>query len=65
MAFRKKATFILAHQPDILIVPECEHPDKLKFSAGTSIPTDILWCGDNQNKGIACFRILNYYWLKK
>jgi exodeoxyribonuclease-3 len=55
MAFRKKAKFILAHQPDIPIVPECEHPDKLKFSAGTAIPTDILWYGDNQNKGLGIF----------
>ncbi len=29
MAFRKKAEFILAYNPDILIVPECECPDKL------------------------------------
>ena len=32
MAFRKKADFILTYKPDILIVPECEHPDKLKFN---------------------------------
>jgi exodeoxyribonuclease III len=31
MAFRKKADFILTYKPDILIVPECEHPDKLLF----------------------------------
>jgi len=43
MAFRKKAGFILAHQPDILIVPECEHPDKLIFSASTREPSDLLW----------------------
>ncbi len=28
MAFRKKTDFILAHKPDILLVPECEHPGK-------------------------------------
>jgi len=55
MAFRKKADFILAHKPDILIVPECEHPDKLKFNADTPKPTDILWFGMNQNKGIGIF----------
>jgi hypothetical protein len=32
MAFRKKADFILTYNPDILIVPECENPDKLLFS---------------------------------
>jgi exonuclease III len=55
MAFRKKAEFILAHKPDILIVPECEHPDKLKFNANTPTPTDMLWFGTNQNKGLGIF----------
>ena len=55
MAFRKKAGFILAHQPDILIVPECEHPDKLIFNANTQKPTDILWFGANQHKGLGIF----------
>jgi exodeoxyribonuclease-3 len=55
MAFRKKADFILAHKPDILIVPECEHPDKLKFNVGTPKPNDSLWFGTNQNKGLGIF----------
>ena len=55
MAFRKKADFILKHKPDILIVPECEHPDKLKFSTDTPKPNDILWFGTNQNKGLGIF----------
>lgn len=55
MAFRKKAAFILKHKPDILIVPECEHPDKLLFKTGLPIPTDILWFGSNQHKGLGIF----------
>jgi exonuclease III len=55
MAFRKKADVILAHKPDILIVPECEHPDKLKFNIGTPKPEDVLWLGKNQNKGLGIF----------
>ena len=55
MAFRKKAPFILAHEPDILIVPECEHPDKLKFNTGIATPTDMLWFGENRNKGLGIF----------
>jgi exodeoxyribonuclease-3 len=55
MAFRKKADFILTHKPDILIVPECEHPDKLLFPCNTAKPTDTLWFGKNQNKGLAIF----------
>jgi exodeoxyribonuclease-3 len=60
MAFRKKAEFILEHKPDILIVPECEHPDKLKFSDGTLNPTDVLWFGANQNKGLAILSYSNF-----
>ncbi len=55
MAFRKKADFILTHKPDILIVPECEHPEKLLFTVGTPKPTDILWFGKNVNKGLGIF----------
>jgi len=55
MAFRKKAAVILAHQPDILVVPECEHPGKLHFNPGITQPTDILWFGTNENKGLGIF----------
>ena len=52
MAFRKKADLIMAHQPDLLVVPECEHPDKIKFA---SQPSDTHWFGTNQNKGLGIF----------
>jgi exodeoxyribonuclease-3 len=55
MAFRKKAEFILTYQPDILIVPECEHPDKLQFNSHTQKPADVLWFGTNPNKGLGIF----------
>ena len=55
MAFRKKAAVILAHKPDILVIPECEHPDKLKFEKEIARPTDSLWFGTNQNKGLGVF----------
>ena len=55
MAFRKKAEFILTYEPDILIVPECEHPDKLNFNPNIPQPKDILWFGTNRNKGLGIF----------
>lgn len=55
MVFRKKADLILTHKPDILIVPECEHPDKLLFKSHTPKPADTLWLGQNQNKGLGIF----------
>lgn len=60
MAYRKKAALILTHKPDILIVPECEHPDKLLFSDDTQTPTDVLWFGENCNKGLAVFSYSDY-----
>jgi exodeoxyribonuclease III len=60
MAFRKKADFILPHQPDILIVQECEHPDKLNFNSNTPKPSDTLWFGHNRNKGLGIFSYCNF-----
>ncbi len=51
MAFRKKYKQILPFDPDLLIVPECEHPDK--FS--NKFYSNFLWIGDNRNKGLAIF----------
>lgn len=61
MAFRKKAHFILAHNPDILVIQECEHPDKLFFSDDATKPTNILWFGQNLNKGLAVFSYNNFH----
>lgn len=60
MAFRKKAEYILAYKPDVLVVPECEHPDKLKFSSEALRPTQSLWFGTNQNKGLGIFSYNNF-----
>ncbi len=55
MAFRRKAGIILSHRPDILVIPECEHPDKLKFEKGVTLPADMLWFGTNRHKGLGIF----------
>ena len=55
MAFRKKAVHLLKYQPDILIIPECEHPDKCSFSSDSPKPRDVLWHGGNKNKGLGIF----------
>ncbi|MFI5453793.1 endonuclease/exonuclease/phosphatase family protein [Pedobacter sp. UC225_61] len=55
MAFRKKAKLILSHQPDILVIPECEHPDKINFDIDFPKPKSMLWFGKNQNKGLGIF----------
>lgn len=60
MAFRRKASVILTHKPDILVISECEHPDKLKFSNGTKLPSDMLWFGTNPHKGLGIFSYSRY-----
>ena len=59
-AFRKKADFILKLCPDILVVQECEHTDKLKFPPMTPKPNDFYWYGDVGKKGIGLFSYSEY-----
>jgi len=60
MAYRRKANLLLVHKPDIVVIPECEHPDKLKFEPGIPAPNDIFWSGSNQNKGLGIFSYSNF-----
>lgn len=55
MAFRKKLDIILQYQPDILVIPECEHTDKIDFKSKMCSPTGKLWFGNNTNKGLGIF----------
>jgi len=55
MVFRKIAEYILYWKPDILVVPECEHPDKLTFSKGVPASYDCFLFGANKNKGLGIF----------
>jgi exodeoxyribonuclease III len=60
MAFRRKAGLILAYQPDIVVIPECECPEKLLFAANIPKPADLLWFGENKNKGLAIISYSDY-----
>lgn len=59
-AFRKKAEVILTYQPDILVIQECEHPDKLKFNPIIPKPHDIYWYSDGGKKGLGLFSYSDY-----
>jgi len=52
MAFRKKAEVILAYEPDILVIPECECIEKLVFKSDIKQPSSVLWFGTNKHKGL-------------
>jgi exodeoxyribonuclease III len=59
-AFRLKNEKILSFKPDILIIPECENEDKLKFGKLTPKPNEFIWFGDSTNKGIGIFSYSDY-----
>ena len=51
-AFRWKQQHLLDLEPDIAVVPECEHPEaKGDWSAWT----DWRWTGDDQHRGLGVF----------
>lgn len=60
MAFRKKAASVLRYQPDILVIPECEHPSRLSFGKKVKVPSHSLWFGQNPNKGLGIFSFGDY-----
>lgn len=60
MAFRKKSEFLQKYNPDIVIVPECENIEKLIFNKDLKVPNDIIWYGNNQNKGLGVFSYSDY-----
>jgi exonuclease III len=60
MAFRKKAMHLAPFNADILVIPECEHPDKLTFESSVIKPADIQWFGTNNHKGLGIFSFGGY-----
>jgi exonuclease III len=52
MRFRDKVENILPFNADILVIPECESPDKWRASNRLQELNQFLWFGDNLNKGI-------------
>ena len=58
MAFRKKMAKALVYKPDILIVPECEAPEKIEWKEQAVHPVDMVWIGKDKNKGLAVYLFL-------
>ncbi|MEM6807157.1 MAG: hypothetical protein AAF696_37490 [Bacteroidota bacterium] len=53
MAFRKKQRLLEAYEPDLVLIQECEHTDKI-------VAPDIhdsCWFGDNVHKGVGVFSL--------
>jgi endonuclease/exonuclease/phosphatase family metal-dependent hydrolase len=59
-AFKKKNDLVLRLNPDLVIVTECEDPQRLRFGELTPTPLSYHWYGSNQNKGIAILSYSDY-----
>jgi exodeoxyribonuclease-3 len=54
-SYRTKAYRLGEALPDLAVISECEHPDKLVWALGTPVPTSVVWVGNNVHKGLAVF----------
>lgn len=61
MRFRDKIEEILPFSADILVIPECEAPEKWKKSNKAETINKFLWFGENLNKGIGIMTLNNNY----
>lgn len=59
MAFRKKFRKIKIFKPDLLVLQECEHIDKLEEALDELEYYQIIWHGINLNKGLAVISFNN------
>jgi hypothetical protein len=51
MRFRDKIEEIFPFEADILVIPECEAPEKWGNSSNLQFIHEFHWFGDNPNKG--------------
>ncbi|MBE7123132.1 endonuclease/exonuclease/phosphatase family protein [Bacillus cereus] len=61
MRFRDKIEKILPFTADILVIPECEAPEKWRASKYQKAIEQFLWFGDNPNKGIGIITLNDTY----
>ena len=60
MAFRKKFEKILELKPDLLVLQEAEHQDKLEKALENKGYHQIIWYGNNKHKGVAIISSVSY-----
>ncbi|MEH7463015.1 endonuclease/exonuclease/phosphatase family protein [Bacillus thuringiensis] len=61
MRFRDKIEKTFPFKADILVIPECEAPEKWRASNHLKAINQFLWFGDNLNKGIGIITLNNTY----
>ena len=53
-AFRNKFSIIQKYDADIYVIQECENPKKYPKEFSRFL-TNYVWCGENENQGLAVF----------
>ena len=53
-AFRNKFSIIQEYGADIYVIQECENPKKYPKEFSQFL-TNYIWCGENENQGLAIF----------
>ena len=61
MKFRSKIEKITPYSADLLIIPECEAPEKWLGNSNFNLTKQFLWFGDNKNKGLAIISLNSKY----
>ena len=61
MAFRKKYEYVTAIGTDLLVIQECEHKQILEKALDLEAYNDIIWIGNNKNKGLGVISFNDYY----
>lgn len=52
--FRRKSSLVAAFQPDLAVIQECEHPERLSWG-DVPAPSASAWVGNSPRKGLAVF----------
>lgn len=60
MALDRKFSALLSLRPDIAVIPECAKPDILRNKTDLPDDVEIVWIGDNPNKGLGIFGFNGY-----
>jgi exonuclease III len=61
MKFREKVKYVCPYESDILVIPECESPEKWVYNKFIKSINQFLWFGDNTNKGIGILTLNSKY----
>ena len=60
MSLHSKWERLMSLQPDIAVIPECAHPDRIAQKLKAPLPASYIWTGDNPNKGLGVFAFGKY-----